>query len=139
LKGIQAQDGIDQGEVISSLMWKIFYDPLLCRIQKTTPGYSIKTKGKNNDLVQTGSIEVPCLAYADDTTWIARSQRELQRIINKAQEFYELNDIEINPKKSELLVLNGSEAIGLNKVCLGQDKIEVNAKGDKELARFLGV
>ena len=30
----QAQDGIDQGEVISLLVWKIFYDPLLVAIQK---------------------------------------------------------------------------------------------------------
>src|SRR2546421_214352 len=29
---LQAMDGIDQGEVISPLIWRIFYDPLLCRI-----------------------------------------------------------------------------------------------------------
>ncbi|EXX56645.1 hypothetical protein RirG_214270 [Rhizophagus irregularis DAOM 197198w] len=28
------RDGIDQGEVISPLIWRIFYDPLLHRIQK---------------------------------------------------------------------------------------------------------
>ena len=40
-EGFQAQDGIDQGEVISPLMWRIFYDPLLCRIQKTSLGYEM--------------------------------------------------------------------------------------------------
>src|SRR5688572_10331436 len=29
---LAAADGIDQGEVISPLIWRIFYDPLLCRI-----------------------------------------------------------------------------------------------------------
>src|SRR2546429_2000223 len=29
---IVVQDGIDQGDVISPLIWRIFYDPLLCRI-----------------------------------------------------------------------------------------------------------
>src|SRR5437868_15305182 len=29
-----AEDGLDQGEVVSPLLWHIFYDPLLCEIQK---------------------------------------------------------------------------------------------------------
>ena len=48
------------------------------------------------------------LAYADDTTWIARSKEELQKIINTANEFYTLNNIKINSKKSELLVFNAN-------------------------------
>src|SRR5436309_15092607 len=32
-------DGIDQGETISPLLWRIFYDPLLCQIQKRQNGY----------------------------------------------------------------------------------------------------
>src|SRR5437762_8045047 len=28
------KDNIDQGETISPLLWQIFYDPLLCRIQE---------------------------------------------------------------------------------------------------------
>ena len=46
------------------------------------------------------------LAYADDTTWIVRLKDEFQKIINISSEFYEINDIEINSKKSELVVVN---------------------------------
>ena len=39
---IKAQDGIDQGETISPLLWRIFYDPLLCQIQdNNNMGYTM--------------------------------------------------------------------------------------------------
>ena len=49
------------------------------------------------------------LAYADNTTWIARSKDELQKIVDISNEFYEINDIEINSKKSELVVVNAKK------------------------------
>ena len=36
---IIAGDGIDQGETISLLLWRIFYDPLLEQINNSTRGY----------------------------------------------------------------------------------------------------
>ena len=39
---IKAGDGIDQGEVLSPLIWRIFYDPLLCRIQEANLGYTMQ-------------------------------------------------------------------------------------------------
>ena len=35
-KVITASDRIEQGEVILSLIWRIFYDPLLAKIKKNT-------------------------------------------------------------------------------------------------------
>ena len=38
-----AGDGLDQGEVVSLLIWRIFYDPLLCTIHKEEDlGYKIE-------------------------------------------------------------------------------------------------
>ena len=51
-------------------------------------------------------IKILGLAFADNTTWVANLQHNLQRIVDRAQEFYELNDIEINSKKSELIAIN---------------------------------
>src|SRR3954449_12899010 len=41
----QAGDGIDQGETISPLIWRIFYDPLLTRINEDDMlGYNLSVK-----------------------------------------------------------------------------------------------
>jgi hypothetical protein len=44
-----ACDGINQGEVISPLVWRIFYDPLLHRIQEDEAlGYCIELNWPDN-------------------------------------------------------------------------------------------
>ena len=37
------EDGIDQGDTISPLLWQIFYDPLISRISKMYKGYYISS------------------------------------------------------------------------------------------------
>jgi hypothetical protein len=40
------QIGIDQGEIISPILWCIYYDPLLCEIDQQKLGYTITTRYK---------------------------------------------------------------------------------------------
>ncbi|KAF9976781.1 hypothetical protein BGZ73_007785 [Actinomortierella ambigua] len=51
-------------------------------------------------------IEVSDLAFVDDTTWIADSQDNMQTIVDIALEFFALNSVEVNPKKTELVTIN---------------------------------
>ena len=84
-------------------------------------------------------IKIPGLVFADDTIWVTNSQHDLQRIIDKAQEFYELNNIEINLKKSELIAINQKKAHMEKKILLRAEKTEVLIKEGKETMRFLRV
>ena len=63
----------------------------------------------------------------------------MQQIVNKAQEFYNINDIEINPKKSELIVLNRKKTEEEYNILLGKKKEEVRAKNTNDTVRLLGV
>ena len=49
---ITGHDGIDQGETISPLLWHIFYDPLLCQIQKGHRDYIMAPKlSSSNNII----------------------------------------------------------------------------------------
>ena len=66
----------------------------------------------------------------------------MQKLINISSEFYEINDIEINSKKSELLVLNSDynqttdSILGIK---MGESNETVHAKRGKKAIRHLGV
>ncbi|KAG9295592.1 hypothetical protein G9A89_000957 [Geosiphon pyriformis] len=78
----RVHDRLDQGEVFSSLLWHIFYDPLLCEVkhQKSAGLSSFFAAG----------------AFVDDTIWIDSSHAATQHILDIANEFFRINDILIN-------------------------------------------
>src|SRR2546429_9756829 len=79
-----AKDGIDQGEVCSPLIWRIFYDPLLCRIQQDTSlGYttSVNWPDTEPNKIRVISSRIVRLAFADDTLWIGHNRHNLQPLV----------------------------------------------------------
>ena len=136
---IQASRSIDQGEVISPLMWRIFYDPLLCRIQEDPSlGFNLVHK-EITDLgrmqFKRWEVKQAVIAYADDTTWITRDQETLEKTIQLAEQFYRINNIKVNANKSKLVVLNSP--VTQPEVKFGDSTIQAEEKS--KLTRFLGV
>src|SRR6185437_447746 len=96
------QNGIDQGETITPLLWRIYYDPLISYIYSNSSGYIIETSWFTNlKNFLTDNLQTKCfvLAYMDDTLWIALSQTELSKILTIAESFYSIANIQVNPAK----------------------------------------
>ncbi|KAG0010706.1 hypothetical protein BGZ80_001248, partial [Entomortierella chlamydospora] len=82
-------------------------------------------------------IEVSGFAFVDDTTWLARSQADMQETLDIAQSFFSLHDIEINTKKTFLVILNSPA--DQNSILFGNPRTEIVALPATESTRILGV
>ena len=136
----QVISGIDQGEVISPILWCIYYDPLLVRIQQSNLGYTLKTDRFTNITEVTPpkfEAHVPCLAYMDDTLWLSKSKHDLNDIMLIADSFYHLNDIKVNWDKSVLLTSLPTQ----NRInfALTNNNIWLQPSDPKIPVRYLGI
>ncbi|KAG9301043.1 hypothetical protein G9A89_015779 [Geosiphon pyriformis] len=86
-------DGLDQEEVFSPLFWRIFYDPLLCKV-------------KRQESVSGLTSFFAAGTFMDDTIWVSNSQVVTQHILNVASEFFKINDISINNNKIVTIPIN---------------------------------
>ena len=140
---IIAGDGLDQGETISPLLWRIFYDPLINKIQNNPKfGYKMSAQWRENlNFPYTKKIEIrtAATAFMDDTTWIASSAENMQQILNEAAIFYKANDSQINSKKSVLLAINAPKDDQNKAVLIGPNKELLKKLSKEEFTRYLGI
>ncbi|GBC20468.2 Down syndrome cell adhesion molecule-like protein Dscam2 [Rhizophagus irregularis DAOM 181602=DAOM 197198] len=135
----KVEDGIDQGEVWSPILWRIFYDPLLCKLDdmREQAGYEIKSEFKENitkDKVTIHSMIINAIAFMDDMTLISRSHDQIMDMLEICHSFYRLNDIKANPKKYEIIRINNVEKRDM--IIEGQKIEKINSKNGN---RFLGI
>ncbi|KAG9295379.1 hypothetical protein G9A89_013408 [Geosiphon pyriformis] len=122
-KDYKVHDGLDQNEVFSPLLWRIFYNSLLCEVKqhKQLCGYYIDTKF----VLRTGKIKscdgltsyFAAGAFVDDTIWIGNCQISTQFALNIASEFFEINDISINSNKTVAIPINQSVKVASLFIC----------------------
>jgi hypothetical protein len=100
--------GIDQGEVISPLLWTIYFDPLLTELSASAITPYLWSSGLPTTILEINNNEdivVPItqLTYMDDSTLIASSLKGLEHLLSIARDFYFLNNITANFQKYELV------------------------------------
>ena len=138
-------NGIDQGEIISPILWVIYYNPLFEKIDNIgNLGYKLEFNGKPignekcfNKINE--KIEINNLTYMDDTTWVSSNKEKMLKQLEIANSFNNFNGIVINKKKSELIVINGNKEEVAQGICYGGKEEVVMASSDNKSVRFLGV
>jgi len=133
------QIGIDQGEVISPLLWCIYFDPLLCEIDKLNRGYTLDHKWMSNvskGTMQQLQTQIAALGFMDDANWISNSLEDLESILEVADEFYEITRAAINKDKSKLLTNTTTDNKAIS-IKFGSTVIPIQPSHGA--VRFLGV
>ena len=132
-ESFKISNGIDQGEIMSPLLWVIYYDPLFTKIEKmketSNIGYELGYKENK--------VSVTDLAYMDDSTWIAKKKSELETILNVADSFNEFNGIKVNKDKSQLIVINSTESIADTNITYGYNTTKIQPLKNNMSTRFL--
>ncbi|GBC01265.1 hypothetical protein RclHR1_41130001, partial [Rhizophagus clarus] len=141
--------GIDQGEVISPVLWCIYYDPLLAEINKHKLRYTVSCNNiQQIPQLNSAVIEqhVLALAFMDNTQWITDKKNKLESMLSIADSFYRLNDIQINKEKSELMMRTKMYKRrysyiynNMINIQFGRKSISIKAKHPHEPTRILGV
>ena len=97
----QPNNGLDQGDTLSPLLWIIFYDALLRRIDDSKLGVvldfdkrPVENSNRINDIILSG------LAVADDLTLLAPSSEAALALIRIVDTFLQLHGITCNGDKS---------------------------------------
>ncbi|CAG8739147.1 12749_t:CDS:2, partial [Gigaspora margarita] len=109
--------------------------------RKVTIDKYISKNGLNNKVIldpEEVKLKVnTTLAFADDTTWVAENKEQMEETIKIAKEFFEINDIQINTKKSKLLVLNRPKKREPNMIKLCGSLVQEEKQN--LITRFLGI
>ncbi|GET64523.1 RNA-directed DNA polymerase from mobile element jockey-like [Rhizophagus irregularis DAOM 181602=DAOM 197198] len=98
--------GIDQGEVISPLLWVIYIDPLLTVLKKEMMDpYTLHAPSLINPSAQTNSdgLRINNLVFMDDSTLISSSKSGMESMLSITEEFYQINNTSANHNKYVLI------------------------------------
>src|SRR5436190_13429606 len=80
--------------------------------------------------------KIAALAFFDNTSWIACSRTFLQNTINISDEFFHLNDIDINGDKSEVIAVNADHQQPDNGIIMGKNQTNVKPTANNQLTNL---
>jgi hypothetical protein len=118
--------GLPQGDVISCLLWNIFYDTLLQRLQNSRIGYQISP-----------NIQITELSYADDLIPITDNEEAMLLLLNIIHSYLLQFNMTMNADKSSIITKQLIDNIETT-FKIGDVSIE-DIKSQNDLFRILGV
>ncbi|GBB85657.1 hypothetical protein RclHR1_12140006 [Rhizophagus clarus] len=97
--------GIDQGEVISPLLWVIYIDPLLTVLKtEMLDPYILRPPTLSSNMTNSiPDIFINNLIFMNDSTLISSSKAGLEHMLSITEEFYALNNTSANHQKYVLI------------------------------------
>ncbi|CAB4430138.1 unnamed protein product [Rhizophagus irregularis] len=144
--------GIDQGEVISPLLWVIYIDPLLTVLKKEKKDpYSLTSPSipttLSSDLSSFEDIHINNLVFMDDSTLVSSSKEGMEHMLSITEEFYRLNNTSANHNKYVLATNAISATQDLSPIVFNLTPSSLNATATITVTpipmsssfRFLGV
>ena len=123
--------GVPQGDALSPILWAIFYDPMLVKLQNLEKGYNLSNS----------NIIIPALAYADDITVITNTNEQLQFNLSIISSYLNYYGMIIRPDKSSIVSNRTNEHSDFPKA----NEFMINGKpinniiDNSKLVRYLGV
>ncbi|KAG9287170.1 hypothetical protein G9A89_003018 [Geosiphon pyriformis] len=143
--GYRVHDEFDQDEIFLPFLWRIFYNPLLCEVKKHEQlcKYRINTKFvSKTDKIESSDGITSCFAagiFVDNTIWIGNCQAFTQYALNIASEFFIINDISINSKKTVAIPINQGVKVASLSICEQLISIAKKSKAHCYLRIFLSI
>jgi hypothetical protein len=92
----KVSNGVKQGGVLSPILFSIYDDNLLYRLESSGVGCHI------------GNVFMGALAYADDVTLLGPSRMSINKMLQISNDFSKEYDVLFNHKKSNLLTFHGN-------------------------------
>ena len=88
--------GVRQGSILSPCLFNLYAEYIMWNagLDETQAGIKIARRNINN------------LIYADDTTFMAESEEELNSLLMKAKEKSERADLKVNIQENKIMALN---------------------------------
>lgn len=121
-KYFQPTTGLEQGDPSSPILWNLFYEPLLEKLN-TMKGYQI------------GNENISHIAYADDLTLIAENDSDMKGLMRTVEEYLNLHNMSIQTKKT-FLVSNYNSEIATFTIDSSEQVLKIDKK---EPVKYLGV
>ncbi|GET54777.1 ribonuclease H-like domain-containing protein [Rhizophagus irregularis DAOM 181602=DAOM 197198] len=96
--------GIDQGEVISPLLWVIYIDPLLTVLKnEMMDPYVLSTPSLIDSPIPSPDLKINNLVFMDDSTLISSIKAGMKFMLSITEEFYQINNTSANHNKYVLI------------------------------------